>query len=169
MLVIRATQKLLAKLDTPVADPPPSTTVLGDWYAKPFGVAQRRYVLLISEHSRLAVVMPGREVAKLPQRFPEAMGMQLALLGVPPAAYEQEMAECAEVVVAKTASKSLLGTLNDYTYMVHHRLSTRLDDDLDAAAFSLSHTPLSPLGYRYASEVALGLFGLESKRSPWPF
>ncbi len=80
--------------------------------------------------------------------------MQLALLGVPQEAYEREMAECSEVLVAKTASKSLLGTLNDYTYMVHHRLSTRPDDDLEAAAFSLSHTPLSPLGYKYASEVA---------------
>ncbi len=59
VLVIRATQKLLPKLGVPVAGPPPSTTVLGDWYAKPFGVAQRRFVLLISEHSRLAVVMPG--------------------------------------------------------------------------------------------------------------
>ena len=169
MLVIRATQKLLSKLGSPVVDPPPSTTVLGDWYAKPFGVAQRRFVLLISERSRLAVVMPGREIAKLPQRFPAAMGMQLALLGVPQAAYEREMAECSAVVVAKTASKSLLGTLNDYTYMVHHRLSTRLDQDLDAAAFSLSHSPLSPLGYKYASEVTLSLFGVESKRSRWPF
>lgn len=169
MLGIRATQKLLPKLGSPVADPPASTTVLGDWYAKPVGVAQRRFVLLISEHSRLAVVMPGREVAKLPQRFPEAMGMQLALLEVPKEAYEREMAECAEVVIAKTASRSLLGTLNDYAYMLHHRLSTRSDDDLDAAAFSLSHTPLAPLGYKYASEVALSLFGIESKRSPWPF
>jgi len=169
VLVIRATQKLLPKLGTPVVDPPPSTTVLGDWYAKPFGVAQRRFVLLISERSRLAVVMPGREIAKLPQRFPEAMGLQLALLGVPQDAYEREMAACGEVIVAKTASKSLLGTLNDYTYMVHHRLSTRLDDDLEAAAFSLSHTPLSPLGYKYASEVALGLFGIESKRCSWPY
>jgi hypothetical protein len=167
--VIRATQKLLPKLGTPVVDPPPSTTVLGDWYAKPFGVAQRRFVLLISEKSRLAVVMPGRDVATLPKRFPEAMGMQLALLGVPQAAYEREMEECRDVVLAKTASKSLLGTLNDYAYMVHHRLSTKSDDDLDAAAFSLSHTPLSPLGYKYASEVALSLFGIESKRSRWPF
>ena len=32
MLVMRCTGKLLKKMGAPIADPPPSTTVLGDWY-----------------------------------------------------------------------------------------------------------------------------------------
>lgn len=164
MLVIRATQKLLSKLGPPVPDPPASTTVLGDWYAKPFGVAQRRFVLLISEKSRIAVLMPGRDVATLPARFPDVLAIQLTRLRIPQELREAEIDSCRECVVAATASKSLLGTLNDYTYMAHHRLSTR-DLDLDDEAFSLSHTPVSPLGYEYPADVAQRLFGVEPPRS----
>ena len=169
MLVIRATQKLLAKLGAPATYPPSSTTTLGDWYAKPFGVAQRRFVLLISEKSRLAVLMPGRDVSALPRNFPGALEVQLERLGVPQDAIDREVAACGDYVVAATASKSLLGTLNDYAYMAQHRLRDQPHVDLEDESFSLSHTPLSPLGFQYAADVALGLFGIESHRGRMPF
>lgn len=169
MLVIRATRKLLDRLGPPSADPPVSTTVLGDWYAKPFGVAQKRFILLISEKSRLAVLMPGRDAAHFPHRFPEALACQLERLGVPPELIAREIAECSEVVVAPTASKSLLGTLNDYAAMAKHRLAQQDEVDLEAEAYSLSHTPLSPLEYRYASDEAFRLFGMEQRHGRRPF
>jgi hypothetical protein len=163
MLVIRATRKLLNQLGQPVTDPPVSTTVLGDWYAKPFSVARRRFILLISEKSRLAALMPGRDVAHLPKNLPEAIKRQLVRLGVPPEAVAREIKECGDVVVATTASKSLLGTLNDYAYIAKLRIADQVEVDLDDEAFSLSHTPLSPLKYKYAAEKTLRLFDIE----PW--
>ena len=163
MLVIRATRKLLNRLGQPVTDPPVSTTVLGDWYAKPFGVDKRRFILLISEKSRLAVLMPGRDVAHFPQRLPEAIERQLARLGVPPEAVAHEIKECRDVVVATTASKSLLGTLNDYAAMAKQRFTGQVEVDLDNESFSLSHTPLSPLKYKFAAHETLRLFGIEPR------
>jgi hypothetical protein len=66
VLVIRCTRKLLDRVGSPVADPPPSTTRLGDWYAKPFGIAQRRYVVLASANARIAVLTPGRDLRNPP-------------------------------------------------------------------------------------------------------
>ena len=165
MLVIRATQKLLTHLGPPVIDPPPSTTVLGDWYAKPFDVAKRHLVLLVSEKSRMAVLMPGEDVAAVPLSFPDVLASQLERLGVPQDAIDREIAAAREIIIAGTANKSLLDTLNDYVAMTKHRFRDLSDVDLDAESLSLSDTPPSPLGHRFASDVALELFGIEPSRS----
>jgi hypothetical protein len=59
MVAIRCTRKLLARIGAagPVSEP--TTTMPGDWYAGPVAVGHRRLILLISEHSRLPVILPG--------------------------------------------------------------------------------------------------------------
>ena len=114
MLVLRCTQKILKRIGSPVADPPESTTALGDWYAQPLAVGQQHYVLLVSEHSRLPVLMPGRDVKHLAVHFPAALSRVLAGLGVPEEVIARELAEGGEIVIAKTASRSLLGTLTTF-------------------------------------------------------
>ena len=168
MLVIRCTRKLLDRIGPADSDPPPSTTLLGDWYAKPFAIAQRRYVVLASALTRIAVLMPGRDLRNLPHNFPAFLAVQLGRLGVPTAAAERELEACRETVVAATADRSLLGTLNDYAAMTRFRFASGGELDLEAEALSLSHTPLAPLGYAYAADVARGLFGLEGRhRGPF--
>jgi len=51
VLVLRCTQKLLKRIGPPIADPPASTTALGDWYAQPLAIGHQRHVLLVSERS----------------------------------------------------------------------------------------------------------------------
>ena len=169
MIVIRATAKLLPRLGELVSDPAPSTTVLGDWYVKPFPVAQRRFIVLASEKSRIAVLMPGRDVASLPRAFPPVMAQVLAGLGIPPDAVAREVEACQDYAVATTVgNKSMLGTLNDHAAMVQWRLRHIASPDLVAESISLSHTPMSPLGFRFAADVARELFGLEPVRPPHP-
>ena len=47
VLILRCTAKLLGRVGPPQEPTVPSTTILGDWYAAPLGIARRRYVLLI--------------------------------------------------------------------------------------------------------------------------
>jgi hypothetical protein len=169
VVVIRATRKLLDRLGPLEADPPESSTVLGDWYAKPFSIAQRRFILLVSQKSRVAVLMPGREVANLPRNFPDALGAVLSGLGIPQDAVDREIAATRDAVVAATASKSLLGTLNDYAYMTQFGARDGRELDLVRQSLWLSQTPLGPLGYKYAADVARELFGLEPQRPRRPF
>ena len=168
MLVLRCTQKLLTRLGPPDDDPPMSTTVLGDWYAKPFGVAQRRFVLLISGNTRIAQILPGRDVATIPERFPEILAILLANLRIPREAIDREVAACRDVVIARTDSRSLLGTLNDFAHMAKWRLQDRPEPDLDAESLALSHTPVGSLGYAYPADLARQAFGLKPFRSVPP-
>jgi hypothetical protein len=170
VIVYRATAKLLARLGEPVTDPPSSTTVLGDWYVKPFSIAQRRFIVLASEHSRIAVLMPGRDVAGLARNFPPVMAQLLIGLGIPEDAVAREVEACQQYAVATTAgNKSMLGTLNDHATMTQYRLRHIAQPDLAAESISLSHSPMSPLGFKFGADVARGLFGLDPLRPARPF
>jgi len=162
MLVLRCTQKLLKHTGPPVADPPASTTALGDWYAQPLAVGHQRYVLLVSERSRLPVLMPGRDVKHLAVHFPAALSRVLAGLGVPEEVIARELAEGGEIVIARTASRSLLGTLNDFSHMLRWQLRDEPDPDLTIEAVRLSDTPVGPLGPGWPDEFTLRLLGCEA-------
>ncbi|MGH3826906.1 MAG: DUF6933 domain-containing protein, partial [Pseudonocardiaceae bacterium] len=58
MLIVRATKKLLDRLDPPGPDAgPASTTLLGDWYATAL-FWRPQVALLVSEVTLLPVLMP---------------------------------------------------------------------------------------------------------------
>jgi hypothetical protein len=145
MVAIRCTKKLLARIGTPSPVIEPATTVLGDWYAQPLNIGHQRLILLISEHSRLPVIMPGRDVKHLGRNFPEALARVLFGLGIDAAAAKGEVEATREAVIAATDNRSLLGTLNDFTHMLQWQLPDRPDLDLVRAALELSHTPVGPL------------------------
>lgn len=154
MVVLRLTQKLLRLVGTPTTVATPSTTILGDWTGNIFYVGRKRYVLLISEHSRLPVLMPGRDLKNLGCNFPGALAEVLLALDIPLAAIEREVDAAIECVIATTNSRSLLGTINDYTFMVSFRLRDHPEMDLAQAALFLSDTPVGPLGYDRPGRVA---------------
>ena len=124
----------------------PTTTILGDWYAAPLSIGHQRFILLISERSRLPVIMAARDVKHLAANFPAALAHVLIGLGIAPAVVEREVAATREAVIAKTDNRSLLGTLNDFSFMLQWQLSGRPPVDLVQAALELSHTPVRPLG-----------------------
>jgi hypothetical protein len=123
----------------------PPTTVLGDWYAAPLGIARQRFVLLISEHSRLPVLMVGRDLKHLADNFPDALAAVLWGLGLSAAVIQRELEATREAVIAKTNNRSLLGTLNDFSLLLKWQLQGRQDIDLVEEALRLSRTPVQPL------------------------
>jgi hypothetical protein len=145
MIALRCTKKLLARVGPPQEVSEPSTTILGDWYACPLAVGHQRYVLLISEHSRLPVLMAGRDLKHLAINFPDALAPVLWGLGIDAAAVQREVEATREAVIATTNSRSLLGTLSDFSFMLRWQLPDRPDLDLAQAALELSHTPVGPL------------------------
>ena len=83
MLVLRCTQKLLARLkqaDNLAAVE--STTRLGDWYGNILRIGRRQHLLFISERSRLPVVLPITESKRLATVFPDAVCEVLTNVGV---------------------------------------------------------------------------------------
>jgi len=146
MVAIRCTKKLLARIGAPSPVTEPTTTLLGDWYARPVSIGHQRLILLISEHSRLPVILPGRDVKHLARNFPDALARVFLGLGIKTSAAEREVEATREAVIAVTDNRSLLGTLNDFSFMLQWQLPGRPNVDLLQAALELSHTPVRPLG-----------------------
>ena len=106
MVILRLTRRLLSRVGAPTAVTRPSTTVLRDWFAQPVSVGHKRYVLAVSEHSRLPIIMPGRDLNNLACNFPEALAQVLHGLGVPLAVAEHKVEATREAVIAVTNNRS---------------------------------------------------------------
>ena len=145
MVALRCTRKLLARVGAPQEITEPTTTILGDWYACPLNLGHQRFVLLISQHSRLPVLMAGRDLKHLAATFPDALAAVLWGLGIDAATIQREVQATRQAVIATTNSRSHLGTLNDFSFMLRWQLPDGGDLDLIQAALELSHTPVGPL------------------------
>jgi hypothetical protein len=110
------------------------------------------------------VLVPGRDVKHLPANFAHALAAVLIELGVPATHIVPELDAAAEVVIARTNSRSHLGTLNEYAYMLRWQLGDESSPDLAYEAVRLSRTPVGPLGPGWPDEVALRLLGCETPR-----
>ena len=122
MVAIRCTKALLTRIGAPGMVSDPTTTILGDWYARPLAVGHQHLILLISEHSRLPVIMLARDVKHLAENFPAALARVLLALGIEASAVEREVEATREAVIAPTNNRSLLGTLNDFSFLLEWQL-----------------------------------------------
>jgi hypothetical protein len=157
MVILRLTHKLLRLVGAPTIASQPSTTILGDWTGGIFHVGHQRYVLLVSEHSRLPVLMPGRDLRNLPRNFPGALAEVLFGLRVPTTAIEREVEASSLATITTTNNRSLLGTINDFSFLVSHQLREHPETDLVDAALWLSRTPVGPLRHERPRDVACRL------------
>lgn len=167
MLTLRCTKKLLTRLGVkPDLTPPPSTTKLGDWYADVLNMGRERLVLCVSERTLLPVIVPavgaGRDLdAKLARGLRET----LEALNAPKAVIDAEVNELLDVNIAKTASRVVLGSMNDFQFMVRHIRNQSPRASLLELGLELAETPCSPLGYDHPSEAALKALTGEAVRA----
>jgi hypothetical protein len=146
MFTIHATKKLLDRVKPTLSpDPPEPTTALGNWYATAV-FWQPQIALLVNETTLLPVLMPLAPAKTLAQRFPTHLGQVLTALDTPPAFITAELDQMTTMVYAKTASRSLTGTMTEFTFLAtHHRDGYGQPDDLTALSARLADTPCSPL------------------------
>jgi hypothetical protein len=111
--------------------------------AAPLGIARQRFVLLISEHSRLPVLMAGRDLKHLAENFPNDLAAVLWGHGLSAAVIQREIEATREAAIAKTNSRSHLDTLNDFANLLRWQLQGQADPDLTQAALELAHTPMA--------------------------
>jgi len=164
MVVLRCTQKLLARLKRPEAPAHvESTTRLGDWYGNILQIGRRQHLLFISERSRLPVVIPIREAKHLEAVFPEAVCDVLAAVGVGAEDIADERSRMSEISFGRTNNRSLLGTLNDFAFMAKTGNANRGEPESPQELIRfLARTPILPLDG--ASPIALtrAAFGAQS-------
>ncbi|MHB0979188.1 MAG: DUF6933 domain-containing protein [Thermoleophilia bacterium] len=147
MYALRCTKKLLARVGPPSPVVEPATTALGDWFAQPLALGQQRFILLAAEHSRLPVLMPARDARRLARTFPSELIDVLEFLEIPTEVIEREIAEMRECVIGVTNNRSVLGTLNDFSFLFRAMMEARPGSDPSAVSLSLCDVPVGPLGY----------------------
>jgi hypothetical protein len=159
MVVLRCTQQLLFRLKQFDDEPPAhSTTRLGDWYGNILRMGRRHALIFISERSRLPVLIPIREANRLRFVFPDAVCQMLAAVGVSTVDIEEERSRMSEITYGRTKSRSLLGTLNDFSFGARVHFITARHDTLDDVARDLARTPIMPLDGARPTDLTRRLF-----------
>jgi hypothetical protein len=145
VLIVRATRKLLDRTGGVTATPDDaSTTVLGDWYATAL-FWRPQVAMFVNARTLLPVLVPLAPAATVAARFSDHLATTLDALGTPRSFTDHELAEMTDQRLAPTASRSVLGTMNDFAHLAGHYRHHDGDTDLVAISLWLAGTPCGPL------------------------
>ena len=145
MYTLHCTKKLLDRLKAEAATGTTvPTTALGNWYATVL-FWRPQLALLVSERTLLPVLMPLAPAVSLVSRFRGELSKALAAHGLDTAFIDTEVAAMHETSIAKTANRSVVGMLNEFSFLATvYREDIGISEPLTLAA-KLADTPCGPL------------------------
>jgi hypothetical protein len=160
MFTVHATKKLLDRLKVrPHPAPPEPTTQLGNWYATAL-FWKPQVVLFVNEPTLLPILVPLAPASSVIERFPGFVAEMLHELDIPQTIIDTELAAMTDHVVAKTANRSVVGMLNEFSFLGGQFLHR--ETNLLMLSLRLADVPCGPL-YKSTSfpnsEVRLRLLG----------
>jgi hypothetical protein len=150
VFTVRGTKKFLDRVGRPVPAPPATTTVLGDWYANVL-FWRPQVALFVNEATFVPVLVPLAPATGVVGRFPAAMDAVFTALGIDRRFIDTETTEMRSAVLAKTASRQVLGVMNEFAFMAEHAIGPGCADSpdpVDPVGMSvwLSNTIVGPIG-----------------------
>jgi hypothetical protein len=101
--------------------------------------------LLVNERTLLPVLMPLAPAATSASRFPTHLTAVLRELGVNAKFVAGEVEAMTEIVVAKTANRSVVGTMNEFAFLADRYRDYLESPDLLALSIKPADTPCGPL------------------------
>lgn len=151
MFVVHATKKLLDRLrERPSPPPDQSTTALGPWYATVW-FWRPQLALFVNESTLLPVLVPLAPAATVVDRFADALRVTLQAHAIEASFINNEIAEMREHRVAKTANRSAVGIMNEFTFLATYAPPPTNEAELIELSLSLAQTPCGPLYGRHGS------------------
>lgn len=145
MFVLRATKKLLDRIKPTVTDPSPvSDGFMRNWYATAL-FWKPQLALLVHEETLLPVLLPLAPATSLAERFPAHLAAVLNALDVDASFIGAQMAAMGEAQYAKTSNRSVLGIMNQFSYLAEVYREYLVTTDLLELSLKLAHVPCSPL------------------------
>ncbi|MFV0306238.1 MAG: DUF6933 domain-containing protein [Desertimonas sp.] len=151
MFVVRGTKKLLDRVKqrpAPVAGVGPS--MMGEWYATLAG-GRPQTVVFVNETTLLPVLVPIAPGSSLLARFPDQLAVVLGGLGVPAGFVAAERVLMGEGVWAKTANRSVVGSMNEFVFLADAWRGPADVEDPVGLSLRLATVPCSPLYRSYTS------------------
>jgi hypothetical protein len=151
VLIVRATKKLLDRIGLPnLGEGEQSTTLTGQWYATAI-FWKPQVALFVSEPTLLPVLMPLAPTATLLARFPQQLSAVLTAHGTPQAVIDEDLRQMRDHRLAKTANRSVVGIMNEFTALANAYRGDTPAPDLLALAIRLAATPCGPLYSKHVS------------------
>jgi len=155
MAVIHCTQKLLKELgNPPLADTSrESPDVLASWYANLLRINRRKCVLFTNEKTLYSFLVPNMVKAHfmdLRTVFLTHLSLNLHYEGFGNDATESVRRANKEILFAKTANRSVLGSMNDFAFQCEYYIGSSggtLNADIMAINSRVNYTPMSYLKY----------------------
>ncbi len=159
MYSLHCTKKLLDRLKPLIAiSLPPPTTALGNWYATVL-FWKPQLALLVNERTLLPVLMPLAPASTLAARFPDELAAILDRHGASRAFIEREVAQMSDVALAKTANRSIVGTMNEFSFLAEGYREYLETSDLITLSIRLAETPCSPIKHNSPARLLKEIFG----------
>ena len=157
MATFRCTAKLLKRLGIgKPGEPPAPENALGDWYANILFTRTGHYLLLLSERSRLPVLLSARDLHSFERRFLRTLPEVLGEIGVPSHQIDRELTLMQPLYYGKTANRSMLGTLNDFGFLAKYWLSPG-NLSLYDVNLRLARAPCQPLQSKFPDKETRSL------------
>ena len=147
MYSLHCTKALLDRIKPSIAKSlPPATTTLGNGYATVL-LWKPQLTLLVNERTLLPVLMPLAPALTLAARFANELAAMLSELGTRQSFIEREVAAMVDVAIAKTANRSVVGTMNEFSFLTEGYREYLETSDLVTLSMRLADTPCSPIRY----------------------
>ncbi|MBL7688078.1 MAG: hypothetical protein JNJ49_08575 [Bdellovibrionaceae bacterium] len=164
MIIIRPTASLAKRMKEKLEiTDETSTAQMGDWYANDIVLNRKQFILCASSTSRLAVILDAAPYVTFPDRLTDAVSGVLRAIGVDESKIQEERAQMNEFKLAKTANKSILGSLNEYKFQLEtyaHMERLDFNDPLEMSLM-LSKVISLVIPEGYPKDAALKIFGQE--------
>lgn len=149
MAAFRCTAKLLKRLGIGnPGEPPAPQNVLGDWYANILFTRAGHYLLLLSERSRLPILLSARNLHSFEHRFLQTLPEVLDEIGVPFHQINRELNATQPLFYGKTTNRSVLGSLTDFGYLAKDWLAPG-DLSVYEVNLRLTRAPCLPLESKF--------------------
>ena len=142
---------------TPLDQPDPPSAALGNWYANLIPTAAGDLIMFVNERTLLTVAIPVWESDRMLELFRIRVANLLGMIGLPQYVIDRETSHFDQVQFAKTASRSVLGSMNDFAWhyqSLAEEAKSKADLSLSYAELRLSEMPCGPLDYQSPAEVA---------------
>lgn len=145
MFTIHGTKKLRDKVKEPLVEPVNSgLNVFGDWYATAL-FWKPQLALFVNEQTLLPVLLPLAPAKTVGKRFPAAMAEVLRARNVSDRFIDNELEAMGPAVFAKTSNRSVVGTMNEFQFMLSHYVEGDFADRLVELSVRLAGTPCGAL------------------------
>jgi hypothetical protein len=148
VFTVHGTKKLLDRVKPVIGEPVTEPdTVLGNWYATAL-MWRPQAALFVNELTRLPVFVPLAPAKGVGRRIGSQVGRVLEAIGTDLDAAIREAAAMEHVTWAKTASRSVIGSMNEFAYLAEAHLAHERTDLFDLSV-RLAATPCGPLYATY--------------------